>query len=245
MTILYRRTRDEMPAFEEEIEAAVQEGVQIQPLVSPVRMMGKEGRVTGIECIQNELGDADASGRRRPVPMQGTEHEIALDTLIVAIGEDSGVDAMTPALSSRIEITKWKTIKVNPETLATNRPGVFAAGDVWRGPNTVVEAIADGKRAAVMIERFLKKEPLVQPASANLPTIHVEPLSEEVASDEARVSTPRAPAEWRRRNFAEVEVSLSPQEAHLECKRCLRCDLEFTTPKEEIEAHSEARRQPA
>ncbi|MHC4942007.1 MAG: NADH-ubiquinone oxidoreductase-F iron-sulfur binding region domain-containing protein [Planctomycetota bacterium] len=246
VTILYRRTRDEMPAFAEEIQAAIQEGIHIQPLVSPVRVLGKDGRITGLECIRNELGDSDASGRRRPVPMPGTEHVIDLDTLIVAIGEDSGVDAMTPALSSRIEITKWNTVQVNSETLLTNRPGVFAAGDVWRGPNTVVEAIADGKRAALMIERYLKKEPLVQSATVNLPGIHVEPSFEEDAdSDTQRVTTPRAPAEWRCRNFAEVEVSLSAQEAHRESARCLRCDLEFTTPKEETVEEPETRRQPA
>ncbi len=108
--------------------------------------------------------------------MEGTEHVIDLDTLIVAIGEDSGIDAVTPAQSSRLEITAWNTVRVNPATMQTSRYGVFAAGDVVRGPNTVVEAIADGKRAAMIIERFLKKEPLLQPISPRLPQVHVEPI---------------------------------------------------------------------
>ncbi|MCK5406158.1 MAG: FAD-dependent oxidoreductase, partial [Candidatus Krumholzibacteria bacterium] len=174
VTILYRRTRDEMPAFAEEIEAADQEGIRIETLVTPVRIVNDNGRLAGLECIRNELGEADESGRRRPMPIGGTEHVIDLDTLIVAIGEDSGIDAITPAKSSRIETTSWNTVRTDPTTMQTNRPGVFAAGDVVRGPNTVVEAIADGKKAAVVIERFLKKEPLLQPMFARLPQVYVE-----------------------------------------------------------------------
>jgi NADH-quinone oxidoreductase subunit F len=112
--------------------------------------------------------------------------------------------------------------------MQTSRPEVFAAGDVVRGPNTVVEAIADGKRAALMIERFLKKEPLREPAPRRLPTVYVEPMAAEATSEATRIETPRAPAEWRKRNFAEVEVALSQAEAGREAARCLRCDIEFT-----------------
>ena len=98
VTIFYRRTREEMPAFEEEIEAAEQEGIELETLVTPgPGPRRRTGRLSGLECIRNELGDADASGRRRPVPIAGTEHVVPLDTLIVAIGEDSGIDAITPA----------------------------------------------------------------------------------------------------------------------------------------------------
>jgi NADH-quinone oxidoreductase subunit F len=245
VSILYRRTRDEMPAFAEEIEGAIQEGIRLETLVTPARVISKNGRLTGLECVRNELGDADESGRRRPVPIQGTEHVIELDTLIVAIGEDTGIDAITPARTSRLETTPWNTVRADSTTMQTSRAGVFAAGDVVRGPNTVVDAIADGKRAAVMIERFLKKKPLIQPLTPTLPQVYVEPVGEEGAADAARVETPRAPAEWRKRNFAEVEVSLSPQEARREAVRCLRCDLEFTARKEEKPELTEARRQPA
>ncbi len=228
VNILYRRTRDEMPAFSEEIEAAIQEGIRIETLVTPVRIVSSNGRLTGLECIRNELGEADDSGRRRPVPVKGTEHVIDLDTLIVAIGEDSGIDAITPVKSSGLEITSWNTVRVDPTTLQTNRAGVFAAGDVVRGPNTVVDAIADGKKAALIIERFLKKEPLLQPVSPTLPGTYVEPILDDAALKAARAETPRASAEWRKRNFAEVEVALSQSEAQRESLRCLRCDLEFT-----------------
>jgi NADH-quinone oxidoreductase subunit F len=245
VTILYRRTRNEMPAFAEEIEGADQEGIRIETLVTPVRIVNNNGRLAGLECIRNELGEADESGRRRPMPIDGTEHVIDLDTLIVAIGEDSGIDAITPAKSSQIETTPWNTVRTDPTTMQTNRPGVFAAGDVVRGPNTVVEAIADGKKAAVIIERFLKKEPLLQPMFARLPQVYVEPIVDETDLGGDRSETPRAPAEWRRRNFAEVEVALSQAEARRESLRCLRCDLEFTRNEKEKQTVTETGRQSA
>ena len=231
VTILYRRTRDEMPAFGEEIEAAEQEGIDIRTLITPTKVITENNRLKAVECLNNRLGDMDSSGRRRPVPIEGSEHIFECDTLVVAIGEDSGVDAISPIRLSGIETTVRKTVKADPATLQTSRPGVFAAGDVVTGPNTVVDAIADGKKAAVMIRRYLRAEPLVQPASPRLPKVYLEPAPAEKESEKAllRMETPRAPAEWRKRNFAEVEVSLSIDEAKHEAKRCLRCDLEFTT----------------
>jgi NADPH-dependent glutamate synthase beta subunit-like oxidoreductase len=236
--ILYRRTREEMPAFAEEIEAADQELIEIRTLVSPTRIIHEGGRMTGLEFVRNELGDPDASGRRRPVAIKGSEDTITLNTLIVAIGEDSGIDAIGPAKSSGIHTTDHNTVKINPRTMVTNRPGVFAAGDVVTGPNTAVEAIAAGKRAAGKIVRYLLKKNLDEPVTRwNLPTVYIEPVVFE--GDETpelnRVETPRASVEWRKRNFAEVEVSLSAQEAAREARRCLRCDLEFTKPREEEE----------
>jgi NADH-quinone oxidoreductase subunit F len=243
VTILYRRTREEMPAFGEEIEAAAQEGINIQTLVTPTRVVAKDGGLLGLECVRNELGDIDSSGRRRPVPINGTEHIIELDTLVVAIGEDSGIDAIEPARLSQIETTRANTVKVDPATLLTNHPGVFAAGDVVTGPNTVVDAIAAGKKAAVMIDRFVRNVELVQSAEPCLPKVYIEPVTVDAGEVQSidRVETPRAPAEWRKRNFAEVEVSLSIDEATQEACRCLRCDLEFTKPKDvEVEIKDKA-----
>jgi NADH-quinone oxidoreductase subunit F len=245
VTILYRRTRDEMPAFTEEIEAADQEGIRIETLVTPIRVISKNGHLSALECVRNELGEADESGRRRPLPIKDTEHIIEFDTLIVAIGEDSGIDAITPARSSRLETTPWNTVRTDATTMLTSRPGVFAAGDVVRGPNTVVEAIADGKKAAVIIERFIKNQPLLQPMSARLPQVYVEPILDEAALKGDRAETPRAPADWRRRNFAEVEVTMSQAEARRESLRCLRCDLEFTRDEKEKLADTTAGRQSA
>jgi len=237
VTILYRRTREEMPAFEEEIEAAEQEGIDIRTLVSPTGILTENGRLKSVVCLKNKLGKMDASGRRRPVPIDGSEFTVELDTLVVAIGEDSGTDCISPAHSSGIETTEWDTVLVDNETLITNRPGVFAAGDVVTGPNTVVDSIAAGKKAAVMIERYLRGEELIRPLAPNLPRVYVEPVSidaEEMQSLK-RAETPRASIEWRKRNFAEVEESLSTSEAMRESCRCLRCDLEFTCQAEKEE----------
>ena len=234
-----------MPAFAEEIEAADHEGIRIQNLVTPVRIISSNGRLQGLECIRNELGEPDDSGRRRPVPIEGTEHVIELDTLIVAIGEDSGVDVITPSKLSGIETTSRRTVRVEAATMQTNQSGVFAAGDVVRGPNTVVEAIADGKQAAVMIERYLKKEPLLQPVAPRRPSVYVEPVVEEDALNAKRAETPRAAADWRKRNFAEVEVTMSQSEARKESLRCLRCDLEFSDRRDDKTEPSEVGRQSA
>ena len=137
-----------------------------------------------------------------------------------------------------------KAIRADNKTLLTSRPGVFAAGDVITGPKTVIEAIAAGKKAAVMIDRYLHQSILEQPAQPRRPQIYVEPWELTVGEIESskRAETPRAPAEWRRRNFAEVEVSLPLEESRREARRCLRCDLEFTrieTSKVQVEEMKE------
>ncbi|MCD4749477.1 MAG: FAD-dependent oxidoreductase [Thermoanaerobaculales bacterium] len=244
VTILYRRTQAEMPAFEEEIEAAIEEGVTIETLVSPTEIKTTSGLFSHLGCVRNRLGEPDSSGRRRPVRIDGSEHVIELDTLIVAISEDSGVDSITPARSGGIEVTDWNTVKADAKTLLTSRPGVFAAGDVVTGPNTIIDAIADGKKAAVMIDHFVRGEELVQPVKSLMPTVRLEAVEvEPEESRDDRVETPRASVEWRKRNFAEVEVGLSMREATREARRCLRCDLEFveaeTQSDEVVGGHAE------
>ena len=237
VTIFYRRTRTEMPAFEEEIEAALEEGIALETLVTPTRIGTTNGVFSHLECIRNTLGEPDASGRRRPVAVPGTEFALELDTLIVAISEDSGVDALGPARSGGIETTPIHTVRVDPETLQTSRPEVFAAGDVVTGPNTIIDAVAAGRRAAEMILHFIRGEPLEHRNGGCLPVGYVPPLdAPEGGVTDERVRTPRASVEWRKRNFAEVEVTLSPEEARAEASRCLRCDLEFTKPAERDEA---------
>jgi NADPH-dependent glutamate synthase beta subunit-like oxidoreductase len=205
--------------------------------VTPTKILTTSGLFSGLEYVGNELGEPDSSGRRRPVPIEGTEQIIELDTLIVAISEDSGIDSIGPARSSGIETTEYNTVRIDKNTLLTSRPGVFGAGDVVTGPNTVIEAIAAGKKVASMIYRYLRNEELVQTAELNLPTVYLEPLEIETDKEQVteRVETPRASVEWRKRNFAEVEVSLSIPEATREACRCLRCDLEFTKPEEKAE----------
>jgi NADH-quinone oxidoreductase subunit F len=235
VTIFYRRTQNEMPAYEEEVEAAIQEGVKLETLITPVRIISNGGRLSGLECLRNKLGEPDASGRRRPVPIKGSEFIVPLDTLVVAISEGSDIDSISVASSMEIETDeKTETVKVDFRTLQTNRPGIFAGGDLVTGPNTIVEAIAHGKKAAVMIDRYIKGEKLIRPRVVRLPEIYVAPPEDMDQFDEhiARVETPRADVQWRKRGFVEVEMSLTVDEAKREAGRCLRCDLEFTKPQE-------------
>ena len=141
VTIYYRRTRNEMPALVEEVDASLEEGIKLETLVSPVRILSEKNRLAGIELIQNELGQMDARGRRNPVPVPGTERKIELDTLIVTIGDVPDIDYIS---YMGLTVSDWGTLIADKKTLATNRAGVFAGGDVVTGPNTVVEAIAAG-----------------------------------------------------------------------------------------------------
>ena len=224
-----------MPAFEEEVEAAVEEGVRIEPLTTPVRILTANGRLAGVECVTNRLGEIDDSGRRAPVPIPGSEREFPLDTLIVAISEGSDTDCVTVAGENRLATTARGTVKADPETLTTNRPGVFSGGDMVTGPNTVVDAIAAGKRAALMIDRYLRGEPLRQPERARLPQVYVEPLVPPQEVPAERVETPRLATRARRRSFEEVEMVLSAADGTREAMRCLRCDLAFTQPAKDEE----------
>jgi NADPH-dependent glutamate synthase beta subunit-like oxidoreductase len=155
VSILYRRSREEMPASNEEIEAALHEGIKIEYLVAPSEVVAEEGRVTGLKCIRMQLGEPDKSGRRRPVPITGSEFTISLDTIMPAIGQASDLSFVDG--ESGITLTKWGTIVADPETLTTSRKGVFAGGDCVTGPYIAIAAIAAGKKAAVSIERFLKE----------------------------------------------------------------------------------------
>ncbi|MCD6119739.1 FAD-dependent oxidoreductase [bacterium] len=235
VTLLYRRTRNEMPAIKEEIDAAVEEGVKLETLVTPMKIEAtSEGRLAAVQFIRNELGDVDASGRRSPVPVQGSEFDIPLDTLIVAIGDEPDLECVSAA---EVEISNWGTLVVNPATLATNKPGVFAGGDVVTGPNTVIDAIAAGKKAAVMICRYLRGEVLEQPAQVNLPDFYIEPieLSDEEIEKASRAESPTISIDRRKTGFDEVEQTLPEEAAICEARRCLRCDLDFTRPPEPAE----------
>jgi NADH-quinone oxidoreductase subunit F len=231
VTIFYRRTRVEMPAQEKDIETVLEEGVRLKTLVAPTRILTTAGRLTGVEFIDNRLSDVDLSGRRRPVPIPGTEHIINLDTLIVTIGDKPDIDFIP---SMGIDVTKWGTTEVDARTLATARSGVFAGGDVVTGPNTVVEAIAAGKKAALMIQRYLRGEELARPAAARLPDVLVDPVAveEEELEEAKRIQPPVVPVSDRRKTFNEIELSFSVEQATKEARRCLRCDLEFTRPEE-------------
>jgi NADH-quinone oxidoreductase subunit F len=228
VTLLYRRTRADMPAFAEEVEAALQEGVRLLPLVSPVAVLAPAGRLAGVVCVRNRLGARDATGRRAPVPVPGSEHEVRLDTLIVAVGEAVDTASLGPL---GLALHGDGRLRADPATLETSRPGVFAGGDAAGGPGTVVEAIAAGKRAAGMIHRFLQGAPLREAARPVVPTAFI-PAGEPEPAGGRRAEPATLPLHSRHGCFAEVERPLRAEDARREARRCLRCDLEFTRPPE-------------
>jgi NADH-quinone oxidoreductase subunit F len=223
VTLLYRRTRQEMPALQHEIDAAIEEGVNLVTLVSPIKIHSENDKLSGVEFIKNKLGDVDSSGRRNPVPIPGSEEFMFFDTLIITIGDTPDVDYIS---SMNINVSKWGTLIVDEDTLQTNRDGVFAGGDVVTGPNTVVDAIAAGKKAAKMIDRYLLNEELNQPPEIRLPKVYV-PQVEVTEEDTQRVTLPTIPVEQRKSSLNEVELTLSEEQARHEAHRCMRCDLEF------------------
>jgi NADPH-dependent glutamate synthase beta subunit-like oxidoreductase len=176
----------------------------------------------------------DSSGRRRPVPKEGSQHELPLDTLIVAISESSDLTGAWEKGEFRLDTEKEERISTDEKTLLTNRPGVFAGGDAATGPHTVVDAIAAGKKAAIVIERYLRGEELVQPAAPRIPKIYIEPekVDESKEQDASRAEQPVISLKSRKSGFDEVELSLDEENAIREAGRCLRCDLEFTQPKQ-------------
>jgi len=149
--VYYRRSRREMPAIAEEIREAQREGVRIHWLTGPRAFLGTNGRVQGIVCIRNKLGKPDPSGRRTPIPVEGSVHTVRADTVIVAVGE--ATDAK--GLQTNVKITRDGTIQANPKTASTSVPGIFAGGDVVTGPGWAIDAIAWGKRAALGIDACL------------------------------------------------------------------------------------------
>jgi NADH-quinone oxidoreductase subunit F len=227
VTVFYRRTEKEMPAYAEEIEAALEEGVKIEELVAPVAVLTENGKLKGMRFIRNRLGDRDASGRQKPVPVPGSEFEAPLDTLIVGISEEPEAEGL-----EGLRRTRWGTVEVNSESYATDRPGVFAGGDMVTGSSTVIEAVAAGKKAAVMIDRFLHGKLLRLLPKVELPSVYVPSVltDDEEASSADRVLTPLRPVSDRHKNYEEVEMCISAQAAKAEACRCLRCDLDFTQP---------------
>ena len=234
VSIIYRRTRAEMPAFKEEVDTAVEEGIQMQFLSAPTKVLTENGKLTGIECIKMRLGEMDETGRKKPVPIKDSEFVIDLDTLIVAIGEQPDISFLD---GNKFKISKRNTIVVNPETFATNVDGVFAGGDVATGLNTVIEAISSGKLAAEMIDKYLQGKSLVRKYEVTRPSMYIEPveLTEEEVTEAKRPTMPCLPVNKRVNNFNEVELGLTEEMAIREARRCVRCDLETEEGKKQFE----------
>jgi heterodisulfide reductase subunit A-like polyferredoxin len=222
--VIYRRSREEMPANPEEVEEALEEGVQIHFLAAPIAIDGSDdGHVTGLQCIRMELGEPDESGRRRPVPVEGSEYHVDVDSVIAAIGLMTDLDdleAMDPA--SRPQVSRWGTLVVDPITYETSVPGVFAGGDVATGPATVVQAIAAGKEVAVSIDRFLRGRDL---KAGRLPHVRTAPTPDLRVPKVPRIAMPRLDPQERARTFQEVQLGFDEEAARREAARCLQCGV--------------------
>ncbi len=221
--VLYRRTRREMPCLREEVEAAEEEGVKIEYLVAPVKLERKNGKLT-LTCQRMELGAPDASGRRAPVPVAGSEFEVEAACVIAAIGQMVNFDKKS---AGEMAFSKWG-IAVDPRTLATNLPGVFAGGDAVTGPDLAVRAVADGKLAAASIDQHLKGESVIgAPEAVNvlMGKLNEEEMAELFRDIEQapRAPMPHLPMEKRLATFEEVELGFPPDVAALEPNRCLGC----------------------
>ncbi|MEW6142149.1 MAG: FAD-dependent oxidoreductase [Chloroflexota bacterium] len=222
VVMVYRRTRAEMPAAPEEIEDALQEGIKIEFLAAPSKIVQKDGRLS-LECIRMRLGRPDASGRRSPEPIPGSEYSVGYDTIIASIGQAPDVPQ-----GFNVKTGRGNTVAANEKTLETSRKGVFAAGDAVTGPASVIEAIAAGRQAAISIDKFLGGKGMIEESLAL-----VEPVSKWLGKDDGFSEKKReegvllAPAA-RIGSFVECKAALTDDESKREGNRCLRCDLRLT-----------------
>jgi heterodisulfide reductase subunit A-like polyferredoxin len=222
--IQYRRSRAEMPASKGEIEGAIEEGVELQYLKTPVRFIEEGGKLAQVESIDMQLGEPDESGRRRPVPVEGSESRIPVDLCIIAIGQRP--DLASLAERDKPKLTRWNTLVVDSTTLETSISGVFAGGDVVSGPATVVEAVHAGTRAAEYMERHLRGEQLPgKPLEQPLTVVDKKDVLGR-QKEHRKIVTPgkkELSAEERVRDFREVELPLTEDEARFSAGRCLDC----------------------
>lgn len=253
--ILYRRSRVEMPAQAEEVRAALAEGIELHELVAPVQILSHDGHVNGVRCQRMMLSDPDEKGRRKPVPVLGTEFDLPVDIVLVAIGEAPDPSFLPEGTS--VGVAPWGGLLINPESLATGAPGVFAAGDVTYGPKSIIHAAAHGRKAARAIHAYLShvalREVKEMPEGefetvSTLPpgetiTLDLRPTSREVMpfrlpEPQARTQsvgsrdTDPMPLETEASHSRTIEFAkgLSEEQARREASRCLRCDLAYLCP---------------
>ena len=215
--IVYRRTRAEMPASPEEVEAALEENIEIMFLAAPVRI-DRAGNTLKMTCIRMELGEPDASGRRRPVPIKGSEFTTDFDSVIAAIGQVPDIPE-----DFKLKLGRGNTIQASSDTLSTSNKGVWAGGDAVSGPASVIEAIAAGRKAASSIDKYLGGTGDISEVLA--PPSELSPCvgKDEGFFDRVRPVMPALPVDKRSANFEEVELGYSDDAAVQEGRRCLQC----------------------
>jgi 2-oxoacid:acceptor oxidoreductase delta subunit (pyruvate/2-ketoisovalerate family) len=223
--ILYRRTRAEMPAVADEIEEALREGIPIDFLVAPVRVIWSKGRVSGMELMRMKLGKPDESGRRRPVPVKGSNFRLKLDTILTAIGEQvelGFLGADVPVTGWSVSADRWGRTKVS---------GIYAAGDCVTGPKTVVEAIGMGRRAALVIDAHVTQQPIEEETGSGVGGQGKKEVTQYVNINTAyfehatRKPMPALDLKARRRNFKEVHLGYPANDAVEESARCFSCGV--------------------
>ena len=223
VSIIYRRTRAEMPAFGEEVESALEEGVDLQILAAPKQIL-QSGDKLKIECMRMELGEPDESGRRRPVEIPGSEYVVEVDLLILGIGQKPELDFFQE--DSKLKLNRWETLQVDEKTGATTWKGVFAGGDVVRGPANIVEAIADGRRVAKAIDAYIKGEQFCpQDDTQEVISISKEELKSRKEKILKRQRMSAIPLEKSMSSFNEVHTGYTEEMAKKEAQRCLFCGV--------------------
>ena len=226
--LVYRRSRAEMPANEAEIAAAEEEGVKFHLLANPSRIIAEDGQVVGMECIRMELGEPDSSGRRRPVPVPGSEFILDVDMIIPAIGQVSDLTFLPE--ESAVEVTRWGTIEAEDLTMTTAAPGIFAAGDIVLGARTVIEAVASANKAAEAIDSYLRTGKAVATERTVMETF-IEQLGVYNPDEQPPLIANRPREEEgclavaeRVRGFSEAELGFEgPPTALREAERCACC----------------------
>jgi formate dehydrogenase major subunit len=220
--ILYRRSREEMPVDSRELEQVEEEGIQVHYLTQPIRVLSRDGiRVSGVQCIRNRLGEPEKDGRRRPIPMDGTEFEIDIDLLIPAVSQSPDISFLPEEIG--LEISKWDRLSVNPETFETNVRGIFAGGDFVTGPRDVIRVIADGRKAALSIHSYLTGEEFEKkPAHFTaVSEVKIDPDLEKIPRQKMNIT----PIQERKSVDKEVELGFSKEVAVREAVRCLQCHI--------------------
>lgn len=225
VAIVYRRTRSEMPAHEEEVHQAEEEGVDLVLLTIPVEIKGNEHGISALHCLRAELGQPDEQGRRRPVPIEGSDHYLDVDAVISAIGQT--VDNTGLVDLKELKWSKRNTIAANMVTMETSMAGVFAAGDVVSGPATVVEAIGGGKKAADAIDRYLRgiPQPKMPPVPVRRRRLECIELPASTKMSSKRPEMGFLNTDRRRITFQQVELGYAENAVREEARRCLRCDI--------------------
>lgn len=227
VSVVYRRSRKEMPADFEEVRDAEEEGVVFNYLTLPVKIIAKEGNVAGLECIRMELGEPDQDGRPHPLPIPGSEFFMECDMVITAVGQSVDLSALEGIQG--VGVSRWHAVTVDEATCQTTNPRIFAAGDCQTGPDTFVAACAGGWRAAMSIDRMLNNIPLKQEEEVGFQNLfkiaRVYDPQEKIprVEQQERQEGSKIPPESRRGSWVEVESTLGVQEAVAEAERCLRC----------------------